>query len=135
MGFVLDASVTLAWCLPDESSDYAVSILHRFKEHSAIVPPIWPQEVANALVVGMRRGRISDRQVAVATQLLQELPIEIDQPLLTRTFDGVVSIAVKQRLSVYDASYLELAKRLQCSLATADAKLSQAARAVDIELV
>lgn len=135
MMFVLDASVTLAWFFPDESSDYAVSILHRFKENSAIVPPIWPQEVANALVVGMRRSRISDEQVAVVVRLLQELPIEIDQPMITRTFDGAVSIAVKQGLSVYDASYLELAQRLQYPLATADAKLSLAARAVNIELV
>lgn len=135
MAFVLDASVALAWCFPDESSHYAVSILHRFKEETAIVPSIWPLEMANVLVVGMRRNRLNDEQFVLVRQLLQELPIEIDPTLIGRTFDEVVSIAMTHALSVYDASYLELARRLQCPMATADTKLATAAQTYTIELI
>jgi len=135
MAFVLDASMALAWCFPDESSHHAVSILHRFTEETAIVPPIWPLEVANALVVGMRRGRINEEQLALVAQLLKELPIEIESALVARTFDGVIRMAVTQTLTVYDASYLELAQRLKCPLATADAKLAIAAKTCAIELI
>ncbi len=70
MAFVLDASVALAWCFPDESSNHAVSIFHRFKEETAIVPSIWPPEVANALVVAMRRGRLNEEQFSLVARLL-----------------------------------------------------------------
>lgn len=135
MAFVLDASVALAWCFPDESSHHAVSILHRFTDETAIVPSIWPLEVANALVVGVRRGRINEEQLSLVGQLLKELPIEIESTLVVRTFDGVVRMAVAHTLSVYDASYLELAQRLQCPMATADSKLAIAAKTCAIELI
>ncbi len=135
MAFVLDASVALAWCFPDESSNHAVSIFHRFKVETAIVPSIWPLEVANALVVGMRRGRLNEEQFSLVVRLLKELPIEIDPALVARTLDGLVSMAVNCVLSVYDASYLELAQRLKCPIATADAKLAAAAKTCAIELV
>ncbi len=135
MVFVLDASVALAWCFPDESSDYAVSVLHRFKEGTAIVPSIWPLEMANALVVGIRRNRLNDEQFLLVKRLLKELPIEIDPALIERTFDDTVKIAIAHTLSVYDASYLELAQRLKCPMATADTKLSTAAKTCAIELL
>lgn len=135
MAFVLDASVALAWCFPDESSDYAASIFHRFKEEAATVPSIWPLEVANALVVGMRRRRLTAEQLAAVGRLLTELPIDLDPAPVTRTFDDVVSLAVNHGLSVYDASYLELAQRLKCPLATVDAKLATAAKTCAVALV
>ena len=135
MAFVLDASVALAWCFPDESSGYAASILDRFREEAAMGPAIWPQEVANALVVGMQRRCITGEQIDIAVGLLKELPIEIDQPVLARTLDAAIRLAVEYNLSVYDASYLELAQRLKRPLATADGRLSQAARALELELV
>jgi len=56
--FVLDASVTLAWCFPDEGSKHTEAILDLLADGAeAIAPPIWPLEVANALLVGERRKR------------------------------------------------------------------------------
>jgi predicted nucleic acid-binding protein len=125
----------LAWCFPDESSGHAVSILHRFSDETAIVPSIWLLEVANALVVGMRRGRINEEQLSLVAQLLKELPIEIEAALVVRTFDGVLRMAVTYALSVYDAYYLELAQRLKLPIATTDTKLATAANLCAIELI
>ncbi|MCY0878240.1 MAG: type II toxin-antitoxin system VapC family toxin [Firmicutes bacterium] len=125
---MLDAAVALAWCFPDESNAYADAVLHRFRDETAVVPAIWPLEVANALVVGVRRSRLTSEQLAHASRLLQALPIDVDTSLLSRVFDGTVRLATSHGLSVYDVAYLELAQRLQCPLATADTRLATAAK-------
>ncbi|MDA8193565.1 MAG: type II toxin-antitoxin system VapC family toxin [Thermaerobacter sp.] len=135
MAFVLDASVALAWCFPDESNAYADALLHRFREETAMVPAVWPLEVANALVVGVRRSRLTPEQLAHAGRLLQELPIDVDGSLVSRVFDATVRLATSYGLSVYDAAYLELAHRLQCPLATADTRLATAGKAWGLELI
>ena len=55
-GIVIDASVALAWCFPDEASDYADSVLLAIENQTVIVPAIWPVEITNALLVGERRN-------------------------------------------------------------------------------
>ncbi|MCY0865400.1 MAG: type II toxin-antitoxin system VapC family toxin [Sulfobacillus sp.] len=97
--FVLDASVALAWCLPDETNAYADPVLHRLAHETALVPTIWPIEVTNALVVGIRQGRLTREQ---ALHLLNELPIEVDVPIWSRIFDVfrkvLLSVAGRQAL-------------------------------------
>ena len=38
---VIDASVALAWCFPDQESDYADQILTALEDRTALVPSIW----------------------------------------------------------------------------------------------
>ena len=40
--FVLDCSVTLAWCFQDETNPYADDVLERLNLESAVVPSLWP---------------------------------------------------------------------------------------------
>lgn len=60
--FVLDGSVTLAWYFQDESNDYADAVRAGMDRNRPIVPAIWPLEVANAILMGERRGRSSRSQ-------------------------------------------------------------------------
>lgn len=135
MAFVLDASVALAWCFPDESNAFADAVLHRFRDDTAMVPAIWPLEVANALVVGVRRSRLTPEQSVHASRLLQELPIDVDASQVSRVFDVTMRLATSYGLSVYDAAYLELAQRLQCPLATVDTRLAAAGKACGLKLI
>ncbi|MBS0655504.1 MAG: type II toxin-antitoxin system VapC family toxin [Verrucomicrobia bacterium] len=48
--FVLDCSITMAWLFEDETTQYTETILDQLSTHTAIVPTIWPLEVANVLV-------------------------------------------------------------------------------------
>ena len=61
--FVVDANVTMAWCFEDEVTDDTEAVLDRLRSEQAIVPAIWPLEVANVLLVAERRGRISEAQI------------------------------------------------------------------------
>lgn len=134
--FVLDASVTLAWCFADESTAQTEAILDLLANGAeAITPPIWPFEVANALLVGERRKRISVAQVTSVLRRIAALPIAVDPVRLDHVFGHVLSFARQEQLTEYDASYVELALRESLPLATLDDKLGRAAKNAGIALV
>ncbi len=56
---VVDASITLAWCFPDEASDYADDVLVALGGHTILVPAIWSLALANAILVGQRKKRLN----------------------------------------------------------------------------
>lgn len=134
--FVLDASVTLAWCFPEESTNETEAILDLLANGSeALTPAIWPFEVANALLVGERRKRMSVAQVTSVLRRIAELPISVDPVRASRAFEQVLSFARQQQLTEYDAAYLELALREGLPLATLDEQLRRAVTSAGIALV
>jgi predicted nucleic acid-binding protein len=136
MPFVLDASVTLAWCLEDERSPQALSVLNDLRRNRARVPGIWPAEVTNALLAAERRKRISQRHVDAALGYLLSLPIDIAVDANGfQTYQEVLSLARRLGTSVYDAAYLHLAETLTIPLATLDKRLITPARKLRLELV
>jgi len=135
LSVVIDASVAVAWCLEDETSPYAVKVLATLAESEAHVPSIWPLEVANALLVAERRGRLSVDETTRAVSLLRELPIRVDHTPPDTVFTHVLSIARTQFLSVYDAAYVELAVRIGAPIATLDDRLQQAASQLGVGVV
>ncbi len=126
MAFILDTSVALAWILPDEGSEATDALADRLVRETAIVPAIWLLEVGNALLVAVRRGRLSENERARLTSGLAALPIEVEPGDSERAFGDVLDLAGKLDLSAYDAAYLELARRRQLPLATLDRRLRDA---------
>lgn len=124
MPFVLDASVTCAWLLPDEENAFAERCLDALTSDMAIVPAIWWFEVRAMLITAERRGRLAVEQTRGALALLARYPIEQDRSPEEAT---MLRLARKHDLTIYDASYLELALRLALPLATLDRKLETAA--------
>ena len=47
---VVDASVALAWCFPDEASNYADGVLVALEGRAILVPAVWGLEIANAVL-------------------------------------------------------------------------------------
>jgi predicted nucleic acid-binding protein len=129
---VLDCSIAMAWCFEDEADPRADEVLARLVRDTAIVPGIWPLEVANVLAVCERKGRITVASTAQFLKMLGGLPIVIDDQGANRAFGEVLMLARTWRLSAYDAAYLELALREGCPLATLDAALQQAAAGLGI---
>ena len=130
--FVLDGSITLAWYFKDEANPYADTIAARFPGVQAVVPTIWPLEVANAVLMGERRKRNTEAQAAKWLDYLRSLPITVDDETIARAWSDALSLARTHHLSAYDASYLELALRRGLPLATLDDKLKAAAKAVGL---
>lgn len=134
MNLVIDASTTAAWAFEDEATPEIRELLRRVRDDGASVPAHWPFEVANALLVGERRGRIAAANVTLFLGTLATFPIEIDGDGQGVTWGWVLSLAREQKLTVYDAAYLELAARLGLPLATNDAALQTAAQAIGVPL-
>ena len=78
MKFVLDCSVTMAWCFEDESNAYTDSVLERLHAATAVVPGLWHLEVANVLIVATRRKRLARADAERFLQLLSGLNIAVD---------------------------------------------------------
>jgi predicted nucleic acid-binding protein len=134
--FVLDASVTLAWCFPDEHTTYAeVSLDLLANGAEAMAPAIWPFEVANALLVGEKRKRVTVAQVTSILMRIADLPISVEPVQVGHAFQQVLALARQTDLTEYDAAYLELALRLGLPLATLDARLRKASKDAGIALL
>ena len=127
--FVLDCSLTVAWFFEDEADAYARAVEDSLHTASALVPALWPLEVANALLMGERRKRATEAKVTTFLGLLKSLPIILDDETETRAWQRSIQLARTHQLSVYDAAYLELALRRGLPLATLDDRLKSAADA------
>lgn len=127
MAFVLDAAVSLAWCFEDEETPYASSVFDRLRTDRALVPTIWPVEVANTLLVGERRGRLTLATSTRFVRTLSGLSITVDDRTSSAAFGSILSLSRDLGLSAYDASYLELVAREGLPLATQDSRLRGAA--------
>src|SRR5687767_10992959 len=110
--FVLDNSIVGAWLFADEKrADCDDLQLQLAKNANAVVPQHWPVEVANAVLMGERRKRISPAASKPFLELLDSLPIELDEATRKQAFADTLSLARQYRLTGYDAAYLELALR------------------------
>ena len=85
------------------------------------------------LLQAEKRGRITASQINVRVALLADLPITTDTETAPRAFQEILTLAASQRLTTYDAAYLELAIRRRIPLATKDKALIRAADAIKIQ--
>ena len=132
--FVLDCSITMTWCFEDESNDYTDSILENLGNKTAIVPTIWPLEVANVLLLSKKNKRITEVQSASFIDAISALPIVVDQSTTSKAMHSIFTLASQADLTIYDAAYLELAIREEIPLLTLDKELIKAAKKLQIPL-
>src|SRR5271157_1427081 len=124
--FVLDCSVTMAWCFDDEATPYTDGVRDSLADKRAVVPSVWPLEAANATIMGERRKRLDEARSRRFFVLLEALPIVVDDDTANRAFNDIVHLARTYQLSAYDAAYLELAIRRGPPLACNGRKLKNA---------
>jgi predicted nucleic acid-binding protein len=132
MAFVADASVTLAWVYEDEVTTRTDALAETALQAGFHVPALWPLEVANGLLVSVRRGRVSPEAFDALLTRLFAIGPRIAPPPDFETAASISALARLYNLSAYDAAYLELAKRLAVPLATSDRRLAAASEAEEI---
>jgi predicted nucleic acid-binding protein len=135
--FVLDESVVLTWCFPDEQSQKAIEISERIAGGDRVaVPPFWRHEVLNALLVGEKRKRLTSQLTRTFLDDLNRLPVDVDEPTTSAlVFDVTQSLCRKHSLTADDAAYLEIALRGTHALATLDDDLRRAAMSENVALL
>ncbi len=124
---VVDASLVVDWVAPGPGpQSQAMNVLDRLVEVGADLeaPRLLLEEVSNALLTGVRRGRWTGNDADVAHGMLLRLPVRLHQDSrdlsraweLSRRYDNH---------PIYDMLYVALAERLHQSLVTADRQLCQ----------
>lgn len=126
MNLVVDCSFFMSSILPDEIQNKVEEIFYRISQREFIVyvPSIFYLECSNVLVSSLSRNRINQENFEEYSNLLKLMPITVDK--FSATSESIYSIsrlANKYNLSSYDASYLDLAIRLEASIASLDKKL------------
>lgn len=134
MSLVLDSSATLAWHFEDERTEAIRTLLRKVVEEGATVPSLWRYEVANGLQMAVRRKRIDGAYRDRALANLEALGIRIDAESGINCWIATVQLADLHGLTIYDAAYLELARRRRLPLATLDRALAQAAGRENVDL-
>jgi predicted nucleic acid-binding protein len=131
---VIDTSIALSWCFEDEASPETDELFERVRDEGAIVPGLWHLELGNVLLQAERRGRITPKDVGVRLDLIAELPIVTDQETTARAWREILTMARADRLTTYDATYLELAVRRGLPLLTKDGELVRAAKRIGVQV-
>lgn len=132
---VLDASLALAWFLPDERSDFANGVLRSVGDAGAVVPALWLHEMGNALLMAQKRGRITTAERVGHVERLLRLPIHIEPPTARSVLETQAALAERYGLTGYDAAYLDLALHRGLPLATQDKALKSAAKKAGVALM
>ena len=135
MRLVVDASVALAWGLPDENSAYADAVLAVVEREGLRVPELWAREIANGLAVAYLRKRITSPDERAFLVALSRLSIEVEETssALTVIRDGTAA-AMRYGLMAYDAAYVDLASRERLTLATLDTAMRKAAEQSGVKI-
>jgi predicted nucleic acid-binding protein len=122
----------MSWCFKSDANKYGDAVLDILAESTALVPPIWPLEVVNVLLVAERRNRLKQVDSVRFITLLSQLPIVVEHEGPERKMKDLLSLGRATNLSSYDAAYLDVAMRNDCPIATLDKKLIEAAKNVDV---
>ena len=135
-GFVADSSVGVAWAVHAQASDETDRLLEEVAAGTPlVVPTLWPFELANSLLVLLRRKRIRAPERDRALAALARLPFLVDDEGPRFALGSISELAAQQGLSVYDAAYLELAVRRKLPMASRDEALCKAARNCGVKLL
>ena len=129
--FVLDASVTAAWLLPDAASPHTQRLYARTRrdEVDPQAPNLWQWECGNLIASGVNSGRIPHGSVEGLWGVLEAIRHRVElHELAAAQHKAVLDVALDTGLPIYDAAYLWLAQSLRLPLATFDEAQIAAAR-------
>lgn len=135
--FVMDASVTAAWLLPDHADAHTRKLYAAIRrdEVEPQAPNAWQWECANILANGVRSGRIPSSAVEGLWSVLDAIRHRVElHDLAPAQHKAVLAVAIDAGVSLYDAGYLWLARSLDLPLATLDERLIQAAPQAGVKL-
>ena len=133
MAFVVDNSMMVAWMIRRQSDRDSRNALERTRREAVHAPSVWPLEFLNTLLMLERRALLVAHEVQGILTRANRLQVHVEPAPAGN--DALLRLARDTRLSIYDASYLELAQRRGLPLATRDRAMTLAAQRVGIALV
>lgn len=133
-GVVVDSSAVGPMVLFDEADDLLQGLPEAFIAGIVAVPMHWHLEIASMMQNALRRKRLDHAAGRVAFETLDSFSVEVDTETGVHAWEETTRLAQLHGLTVYDAAYLELARRKRLALATSDIDLRDAAAAENVVL-
>jgi predicted nucleic acid-binding protein len=124
---VIDASATIAMLLDEKEHLTDNRTFDVLTESALIAPGHWPAEVGNALLMNVRRGRLSIERLHAMVERLAVFRVAVQHPPQAAEIESRLLRALKDGLTYYDALYVELAVDHDASLFSLDEQMRQAA--------
>lgn len=132
--YIIDASVVLAWLLPDEiyqdSANYILE-LYRKKIFNLVSPALLPYEIINGIRTSILRKRINLSSGEEMIMRYKALDIDFIRP----DEKNILQISSGGKISAYDGTYASLIMLRNKNLITADKKLLRNLREIEIKKV
>ena len=123
--FVVDCSVAIAWLFDEQADAETEAALDALVGNHAIAPRWWNIEILGVLLSLQRREQLTASRSVALLRHLQQLPIRLRE-YQSSVFE-LHALALRHRLTSYDALYLECALATGLPLATRDKALKRAA--------
>ena len=137
MKLVVDNSVAMRWLFSDGSEpdrQYASEVAALVETCDVHVPALFVTEAANVISRALKVGVITPQECESRFDLLQAMQASVDPMESTHSAMPLAIKAFEEGLSAYDATYLLLAQKLGCPLATLDKDLRRAAKHCGVEI-
>ena len=135
-GWLIDSSVGLAWVHQDQATPETDQLLAEVESGiSVVVPGLWFLEIANGLLVLQRRKKLTSAERKCALETLARLNLTVDEEAGRAAFQRTSELAEKHGLTIYDATYLEIALRRKLALASRDTNLREAAKRCGLKVL
>jgi predicted nucleic acid-binding protein len=134
---VVDNSVAMRWLFSDGSEpdrQYASEVAALVETSEVHVPALFVTEAANVISRALKAGVITPQECESRFDLLQAMQASVDPMESTYSAMPLAIKAFEEGLSAYDATYLLLAQKLGCPLATLDKDLRRAAKHCGVEI-
>lgn len=123
---VVDASLAISWTIASQGT-LAADALLRTANVQFVSPFVFALEVRNALLKAERQKKCSPKVTDEAIDFIANQLVTLESPPDENLLAAIVELARSERLSFFDAAYLEAAARLPGTLATRDSAMLQAA--------
>ena len=128
---VLDSSVALKWIFADEDgAEHAKRVRdeHISGINEIAVPTLFFYEIANVLAT---KVKLSAEEALAAFELMSAFEFDVHD-LDNSEYIEAMNLAIKLKVSVYDASYHVLASRLGCHFLTVDRKFAEKVKSLGV---
>jgi len=127
--FVVDASVAVAWFVPQEQTNEALDF--EYNNSNLFAPYLILLEVSNALLKHVRAGIMPENSYheVIDTELPNTINYRDD---FVSLMPGASAIAMNHGGTIYDAYYIFFAQQLNASLVTADSEQTKVARRMGV---
>ncbi|MEM2238355.1 MAG: type II toxin-antitoxin system VapC family toxin [Candidatus Caldarchaeum sp.] len=122
---VVDASVAAKWIIPGEKWEKNARALAEdiaYRRVEAHGPSLILYELASVINKAIRAGKMSLEDGEKALQAMGAIGLIVDN-IDWDDLSEILRIAESTKLTIYDAAYMYLAKRIGCKLLTVDTEI------------